>query len=154
MPTMRRKLPRGIQRRKNGTLLICYKNEFGRIKRENTGQSDVKAAELMLAQARTDVAMKKRFVALAFESVVFIDLFNDWWTNHGSRTRSKFQYRTPRVIALEKKKAREVTPDAVRDFLADLRTEGLLHRASTNAGPSSAASSTTPFGSRSTTRTP
>ena len=46
--------------------------------------------------------------------------------NHGSRTRSKFQYRTPRVITrFEKKKAREITPDAVRDFLADLRTEGL-----------------------------
>ena len=126
MPKMRRKLPKGIQRRKNGTLLICYKNEFGKIERENTGQSDVRAAELMLAQARTDVAMKKRFAALTFESVKFIDLFNDWWTNHGSRTRSKFQYRTPRVIArFEKKKAREVTPDAVRDFLADLRTEGL-----------------------------
>jgi len=64
--------------------------------------------------------------ALTFESVKFIDLFNDWWTNHGSRTRSKFQYRTPRVIArFEKKKAREITPTAVRDFLADLRTEGL-----------------------------
>ena len=64
--------------------------------------------------------------ALTFESVKFIDLFNDWWTNHGSRTRSKFQYRTPRVITrFEKKKAREITPDAVRDFLADLRTEGL-----------------------------
>ena len=104
MPKMRRKLPKGVQRRKNGSLLICYKNEFGRIMRENTGQSDVKAAELMLAQARTDVAMKKRFAALAFESVKFIDLFNDWWTNHGSRTRSKFQYRTPRVIARFEKK--------------------------------------------------
>ena len=126
MPKPRRKLPKGVQRRKNGTLLICYKNEFGKIMRENTGQSDVRAAELMLAQARTDVAMKKRFAALTFESVKFIDLFNDWWTNHGSRTRSKFQYRTPRVIVrFEKKKAREITPDAVRDFLADLRTEGL-----------------------------
>jgi integrase len=126
MHKMRRKLPKGVQVRKNGTLLICYKNEFGKISRENTGQSDVRAAELMLAQARTDVAMKKRFKALSFESVRFIDLFNDWWINHGSRTRSKFQYRTPRVIArFEKKKAREVSPDAVRDFLADLRREGL-----------------------------
>ena len=121
MPKPRRKLPKGIQVRKNGTLQIAYKNEFGKIERENTGQSDVKAAELMLAQARTDVAMKKRFTALSFESVKFIDLFNDWWTNHGSRTRSKFQYRTPRVIArFGKSKAREVNPDAVRDFLARL----------------------------------
>jgi hypothetical protein len=29
------------------------------------------------------------------------------------------------IARFEKKKAREVTPDAVRDFLADLRTEGL-----------------------------
>src|SRR5581483_3074032 len=110
---------------RTGTVLICYKNEFGKIERESTGQSDIKVAELMLAQTRTDVATNKRVVALAFESVKFIDLFNDWWTNHGSRTRSKFQYRTPRVIGFEKKKAREVTPDSVRDFLADLRTEGL-----------------------------
>jgi hypothetical protein len=75
MPKPRRRLPKGIQVRKNGTLLICYKNEFGKIMRENTRQSDVKAAELMLAQARTDVAMKKRFTALSFESVKFIDLF-------------------------------------------------------------------------------
>jgi hypothetical protein len=124
MPKMRSKVPKGVQVRKNGTLLICYKNEFGKIIREDTGQSDVKAAELMLAQARTDVAKKERFTALSFESVKFIDLFKPWWTNHGSRTRSKIQYRTPRVIArFGKKKAREVSPDAVRDFLADLRNE-------------------------------
>jgi integrase len=80
----------------------------------------------MLAQARTDVAMKRRFTSLTFESVKFIDLFNDWWKNHGSRTRSKFEYRTPRVIARFKTmKAREITPDAVRSFLVDLREEGL-----------------------------
>ena len=59
MPKIRRKLPKGIQVRKNGTVLICYKNEFGKIERESTGQSDIKVAELMLAQARTDVAMEK-----------------------------------------------------------------------------------------------
>lgn len=30
MPKIRRKLPKGIQVRKNGTVLICYKNEFGK----------------------------------------------------------------------------------------------------------------------------
>jgi integrase len=115
-----------VHARENGTLYICYRNEHGKIVRENTRQTDVKAAELMLAQARTDVAMKKRFVTLSFESIKFIDLFNDWWNNHGSKTRSKFQYRTPRVIArFGKMKAREVTPDAVRDFLTDLRKERL-----------------------------
>jgi integrase len=126
MPKARRKLPKGIHVRKNGTLYICYKDEQGEIIRENTHQSDVRAAELMLAQARTDVAMGKRFAALRLETVDFIDLYNDWWKNHGSRTRSKFQYRTPRVTErFGKKKAREITPDAVRDFLADLRKEGL-----------------------------
>jgi integrase len=126
MRKTRRKLPRGVHARENGTLYICYKNEHGKIIRENTHQTDIKAAELMLAQARTDVAMKKRFIALSFESVKFINLFNDWWNNHGGKTRSKFQYRTPRVVArFGKMKAREVTPDAVRDFLADLRKEGL-----------------------------
>jgi integrase len=70
--------------------------------------------------------MKRRFTSLSFESVKFIDLFNDWWKNHGSRTRSKFEYRTPRVLSrFDKKRAREITPEAVRGFLADLREEGL-----------------------------
>ena len=128
MPKMRRKLPKGVQVRKNGTVLICYKNEFGKIIRENTRQTDVKAAELMLAQARTDVAMKKRFTALSFESVEFINLFNDWWwINHGSRTRSKFQYRTPRVIArFEKKKAREIAAPSGRSCMNNNGTNSNL----------------------------
>jgi integrase len=126
MPKPRRRLPKGIHVHESGSVYICYKNEHGKIIRENTHQTDVRAAELMLAQARTDVAMKKRFTSLSFESVKFIDLFNDWWNNHGSRTRSKFEYRTPRVLSrFDKKKAREVNPDAVRGFLADLREEGL-----------------------------
>jgi len=126
MPKARRKLPKGIHVHESGSVYICYKNEHGKIIRENTHQTDIKAAELMLAQARTDVAMKRRFASLTFESVKFIDLFNEWWSNHGSRTRSKFQYRTPRVIGRFKNlKAREITPDSVRAFLADLRTEGL-----------------------------
>ena len=126
MPKPRRKFPRGIHPHESGSLYICYKNEHGRIIRENTHQTNVNAAELMLAQARTDVAMKRRFTSLTFESVKFIDLFNDWWKNHGSRTRSKFQYRTPRVLSrFDKKRAREITPDAVRGFLTDLREEGL-----------------------------
>ena len=126
MPKVRRKFPRGIHPHESGSLYICYKNEHGRIIRENTHQTDVRAAEVMLAQARTDVALKRRFTVLSFESVKFVDLFNDWWTNHGSRTRSKFEYRTPRVLSrFNTKKAREVTPDAVRSFLKDLREEGL-----------------------------
>jgi integrase len=59
-----------------GTVYICYKNEHGRIIRENTHQTNVNAADLMLAQ-------------------------------------------------FDKKRAREITPDGVRAFLADLREEGL-----------------------------
>ena len=126
MPKPRRRLPKGIHVHESGSVYICYKNEQGKIIRENTHQTDVRAAELMLAQARTDVAMNTRFTSLSFESVKFIDLFNDWWSNHGSRTRSKFEYRTPRVLSrFDKKKAREINPDAVRSFLADLREEGL-----------------------------
>jgi integrase len=126
MPKPRRKLPKGIHVHESGSLYICYKNEHGRIIRENTHQTNVNAAELMLAQARTDVAMNKRFASLSFDNVKFIDLFNDWWSNHGSRTRSKFEYRTPRILSrFDKKRAREITPDGVRGFLADLREEGL-----------------------------
>ena len=77
MPKARRRLPKGIHVHESGSVYICYKNEHGRIIRENTHQTDVRAAELMLAQARTDVAMKTRFTSLSFESVKFIDLFND-----------------------------------------------------------------------------
>jgi integrase len=126
MPKARKKLPKGVHVHESGSVYICYKNEQGKIIRENTHQTDVRAAELMLAQARTDVALKRRFTSLSFENARFIDLFNDWWENHGSRTRSKFQYRTPRVLARFKTmKAREITPDAVRAFLADLRAKGL-----------------------------
>ena len=154
MPKLRRKLPKGIHVHESGSVYICYKNEHGRIIRENTHQTDVNAAKLMLAQARTDVAMKRRFTSLTFESVKFIDLFNDWWKNHGSRTRSKFEYRTPRVLARFKTmKAREITPDGVRDSWLIYERKAWPHRASTSAGPSSAASSTMPFASRNTTRT-
>jgi integrase len=126
MPKARRRLPKGIHVHESGSVYICYKNEHGKIIRENTHQTDIKAAELMLAQARTDVAMQRRFTTRTFESVKFTDLFNDWWTNHGSRTRSKFHYRTPRVISRFKNmRAREITPHSVRAFLTDLRAEGL-----------------------------
>jgi hypothetical protein len=126
MAKARRRFPKGIHVHESGSVYICYKNENGKIIRKNTHQTELRAAELMLAQARTDVAMKRRFTALRFESVKFIDLYNDWWNNHGSRTRSKFQYRTPRILARFKTmKAREITPDGVRSFLSDLRTEGL-----------------------------
>jgi hypothetical protein len=74
MPKPRRKLPKGIHVHESGSVYICYKNEHGSIIRENTHQTDVNAAKLMLAQARTDVAMKRRFTSLSFEGVKFIDL--------------------------------------------------------------------------------
>jgi len=72
MPKVRRKFPRGIHPHESGSLYICYKNEHGRIIRENTHQTDVRAAEVMLAQARTDVALKRRFTVLSFENTKFI----------------------------------------------------------------------------------
>ena len=46
MPKVRRKFPRGIHPHESGSLYICYKNEHGRIIRENTHQTDVRAAEV------------------------------------------------------------------------------------------------------------
>jgi hypothetical protein len=51
MPKARRKLLKGVHVHESGSVYICYKNEHGKIIRENTHQTDVKAAELMLAQA-------------------------------------------------------------------------------------------------------
>jgi hypothetical protein len=66
MPRARRKLPKGIHIHESGSVYICYKNEHGKIIRENTHRSDLRAAELLLAQARTEVAMKRRFTSLSF----------------------------------------------------------------------------------------
>jgi len=35
---------------------------------------------------------------------------NDWWSNHGSRTRSKFEYRTPRILSVSGRKRRARSP--------------------------------------------
>jgi integrase len=44
----------------------------------------------------------------------------------GAEPEANLKYRTPRILARFKAmKAREITPDAVRSFLADLRGEGL-----------------------------
>jgi hypothetical protein len=43
MPKPRRKLPKGIHAHESASLYICYKNEHGRIMRENTHQTDVRA---------------------------------------------------------------------------------------------------------------
>jgi hypothetical protein len=69
MPKMCRRLPKGIHFHESGSVHICYKSEHGKIIRENTQQTDVRAAELIFSQARTDVAMKTRFTSLSFESV-------------------------------------------------------------------------------------
>ena len=50
MPKLRRKLAKGIHVHESGSVYICYKNEHGRIIRENTHQTDVNAAKLMLAR--------------------------------------------------------------------------------------------------------
>src|ERR1017187_6948005 len=151
----RRRLPKGIHVHESGSVYICYKNEQGKIIRENTHQTDVRAAELMLAQARTDVAMKTRFTSLSFESVKFIDLFNDWWNNHGSRTRSKFEYRTPRVLSRFDKKRKRARSIPMQSAASWQISEGKdsPHRASTSAGRFFAAFSTMPFASKNTTRT-
>jgi hypothetical protein len=98
--------------------------------------------------------MKKRFVALSFEAVKFIDLFNDWWNNHGSKTRSKFQYRTPRVITRFGKMKAARSPQTRCETSSRLcGRRALLHPASTSATRFCAVSSTVAFASRSTTRT-
>ena len=54
MPRVRRKLPKGIHIHESGSVYICDKNEHGKIIRENTHQSDLRAAELLLAKPAQD----------------------------------------------------------------------------------------------------
>jgi len=100
------KLPKGIHVHESARCTSATRHEHGRIIRENTHQTNVNAAEPMLAQVRTDVAMKRRFTSLSFESVKFT---TSSMTGEESREPDpkQFEYRTPRVLARLDKRERE-----------------------------------------------
>jgi hypothetical protein len=67
MPKQHRKLPKGIHVYESGSLYLCYRNQHGRIIRENTHQTDVNAAELMLAHRTCPGRVVSTLIPPAFQ---------------------------------------------------------------------------------------
>jgi integrase len=115
---------KGVYIRK-GTAYIRYQDETGDIVRESTHQRNLKVAETILAKRKADVAMRTNFSTRQYEDVRFGNLIEQWWTLHGQHTRSRFEYRLPRIKErFAKLRAREITSDRVEEFLRTLEEEG------------------------------
>jgi integrase len=124
--------PKGIFKR-DGFLHIRFQDEFGKIVRESTQQNSVKVAQQILAKRKTEVAMKVHFPMRKFEDVTFLELLDYRWENHGKHKPSKFDYLLPRLRKrFEGRKARDIGPEKVQDFLFGLRDKEGLSAASVN----------------------
>src|SRR5271157_4959081 len=116
---------KGVFLRK-GIAYVRYKDETGEIVRESTQQSNLKVAEDILAKRRTEVAMRRNFPARQFAGTRFGTLIDYWWTLHGQHTRSRFEYRLPRVRErFASLRATDITSDAIDEFLDRLEGDGL-----------------------------
>jgi integrase len=115
---------KGVYKRE-GMAYIRYQDETGTLVRESTQQRSLKAAETILAQRKTEVAMRKNFPTRAFEDVRFGDLIDFWWDLHGRQTRSRFEYRLPRVrTRFAARRARDISSSMVEEFLDQLQRDG------------------------------
>jgi integrase len=115
---------KGVYRRK-GTAYIRYQDETGQLVRESTQQRSLNVAETILAQRKSEVAMRRNFPRRAYEDVCFGDLIDYWWDLHGRQTRSRFEYRLPRLrTGFASRQAREITSAKVEEFLDQLEQQG------------------------------
>ncbi len=115
---------KGVYRR-NGVVHIRYQDEKGQIIRESTHQRSPKVAEAILAKRKSDVAMRINFPTRQYEEIRFGNLLDYWWDLHGQHTRSRFEYRLPRVRErFASLRAREMTSDVVEKFLSTLQADG------------------------------
>jgi len=88
---------------------------------ESTGQRSIQLALERLRQRKTEIAEGRYFPNRRFEKVSFTDLAEYWWENHGKHTKSKFEYRYPKICEHFKDYlARDVTPEAIEEFLNGL----------------------------------
>jgi integrase len=110
---------------RNGTAYIRYLDQRGKLIRESTGQRSAKFAEDLLAKRRTEIAEGRYFPSRQFDRAPFEDLLNDWWERHGRNTRSRFEYHLPKIRdRFGSKRARDMSPDAIQEFLEELEREG------------------------------
>ncbi len=118
------KLPRGIYERK-GILYIRLQDERGKIVRESTHQSSPKVAQEILAKRKTEVAEGTYFPSQRFQKMMFSELLNTWWQEHGQYTRSCFRYLRPRVDRyFGPLRARDIQVPTLRVFFTELEKRG------------------------------
>jgi len=110
---------------RNGIAYIRYAvpgKKRGSVAWESTGQKSIQLALERLRQRQTEIAEGRFFPNRKFEKATFEDLAGFWWENHGKNTRSKFEYRYPKVLEYFRGyRARDVTPELVEEFRKGLR---------------------------------
>jgi integrase len=117
-------LPRGVYDR-NGIMYIRFRDDRGKLVRESTHQSSAKLAQDVLAKRRIEVAEGTFFPNRRFERVLFSELLDTWWEEHGQYTRSCFRYLRPRLERhFSHARARDVHVANVRAFFTELANHG------------------------------
>ena len=118
------KLPRGIYER-DGILYIRFQDGRGKIVRESTHQSSVKIALEILSKRKTEVAEGTFFPARRFEKVMFAELEQRWWKEHGQYTRSCLRYLRNRMRRnFGSLRAKDIQVPSIRTFFAELESHG------------------------------
>jgi hypothetical protein len=109
---------------RNGIAYIRYSvpgKKTGSVVWESTAQRSIQLALDRLNQRKTEIAEGRYFPNRRFEKATFEDLAEYWWEKHGKKTRSRFEYRYPKILNHFKDfLARYITPDAVEQFLNSL----------------------------------
>src|SRR6266404_3507895 len=116
------KLPKGVYHRNKSSpqLWIDYSDENGKRVRESAHTADPSVAEQFRNQRLVQVSQRKLLPTRKFESTTVGEILDFWWERHAKDRPSKFQYLLPRLDKFRKLKARNFTPEMVRDFLDDL----------------------------------
>ncbi len=118
------KFPRGIYER-NAIVYIRFQDERGKIVRESTHQSSVKVAQEILTKRKTEVAEGRFFPMRRYQKVMFSELEDKWWKEHGQYTRSCFRFLRNRIRhEFGSLKAKTIDVPAIRNFFAELDRHG------------------------------
>ena len=105
---------------------IRYSDRNGKERKESTRQTSVAFAKDLLRRRKLETAEERYFPERASRRRTFQELFDRWWIDHGQKTRSHFVYLKKRILdRFGTERACEIQPDDVREFLGDLKAEGL-----------------------------
>lgn len=118
---MKNKLPKGVYRRNKTSdqLWITYHDENGKKIKESAHTTDPEIAKSFRDKRLALVAERKLIPSRAFESITVGEILDYWWERHGQFKRG-FQYKMHRLDKFRNTKARQFTPEMVKDFLQEL----------------------------------